>query len=107
MNFYEQSNRVGFCKGSSCLASLLKSNICYLLGNEMNVLFMFAMGLGFLGLGLFFFFPSCLNLILLGGEGWLLFVCLGGGVVEVFCLVGLGFLGGLCVVCCFCCCWVF
>lgn len=77
MNFYEQSNRVGFCKGSSCLASLLKSNICYLLGNEMNVLFMFAMGLGFLGLGLFFFFPQLFKPDFIGG-GRLVVVCLFG-----------------------------
>lgn len=78
MNFYERSNSVGFCNGSSSLASLFKSSTRYLLGNEINVLFMVAMGLGFLGLVLFFqlFKPVFIG----GGACYFSFFLFGGGV---------------------------
>lgn len=81
MNFCEQINSISFCHGSSSVASLFKSSIYYLLGSEMNVLFMGAMSLRFLGLVLFFqlFKPG---FVFWGGAVACYFsVCLG----EFFC----------------------
>lgn len=77
LNFYEQSSSVGFCNENSSLASLFKSSICYLLGNEIDALFMVGMGLEYLGLILFIF----LSLFSLGV---LLIVCLGWFFVTEF-----------------------
>lgn len=54
LSFYEQSS-VGLCHERSSLESLFKSSICYLLGDEIDAVFMIAMGLEYLEFILFNF----------------------------------------------------
>lgn len=100
LNFYEQNSSVSFCNERSSLASLFKSSISYLLCNEIDALFMVAMGLEYLVL---FIFLSCLSLFLLG-DCCLLFVWAGFLLLsfwEVVFWVVWVLVGFLCVV------WIF